>query len=136
MSENKKVTTCPEKKPIPGMVASPEKKPIPGMTTCPICHRDFPLIAEEAYIARNVKSGGLVASLTGTEPTIYDVIDCPHCGCQVRLQERLRVHNPMDDFDLELEDDDADEFDDDFDDEDPEDDFDAGEDDAEGSEAD
>lgn len=135
MSENKKVstgtTTAPEKKMIPGRVASPEKKPIPGMITCPICHRDFPLIAEEAYIARNVKRGGLAATLTGIEPTIYDVIDCPHCGCQVRLQERLRVHNPMDDFDLELEDDDVD----DFDDEDPEDDFDAGEDDAEGSEA-
>lgn len=64
---------------------------VAGMTTCKICGRDFPLIAERRYTARDNAKSGIAITLAGTEETLYDAIDCPHCGCQNVLQERKRV---------------------------------------------
>jgi hypothetical protein len=73
------------------------KSKIKGMVTCDICGRDFPLIAEETYVARDVERGGVVAVITGeVETAWYDAIDCPHCGCQNVLQERKRPIAPED----------------------------------------
>lgn len=69
---------------------------VKGMATCQVCGRDFPLIAEEAYVARDVEQGGLVTALSDTESRWYDAIDCPHCGCQNVLQERKRPLTPED----------------------------------------
>lgn len=67
-----------------------------GMITCKVCGRDFPLLAEEHYIARSCKpEASITISEIWTskekEPTQYDAIDCPHCGCQTILQERKRI---------------------------------------------
>lgn len=37
-------------------------------------------------------SGGINAALVGnsTEAKIYDAMDCPECGCQMVLKERMR----------------------------------------------
>lgn len=59
-----------------------------GMTTCKICGRDFPLMAEEHYVAVDTKCGGIKAVLEGDGTTLYDVFDCPHCGCQNVMQVR------------------------------------------------
>jgi len=60
-----------------------------GMTTCKICGRDFPLIAEEHYVARDSEKKGVIPALSGQEEaTQYDAFDCPHCGCQNIMQER------------------------------------------------
>ena len=60
-----------------------------GMTTCKICGWDFPLMAEEHYVARDGEKKGLVAAFTAQEEgTQYDAFDCPHCGCQNIMQER------------------------------------------------
>ena len=75
---------------------------IKGMATCKICGRDFPLIAEEHYVARNPVKSGVVPALAGEqEPQLFDAIDCPHCGCQFVMQERKRncmsdIFNPAD----------------------------------------
>lgn len=61
-----------------------------GMTTCDKCGRDFALIVEDHYVARNNAKSGLAALSGGDEPNCYDAIDCPHCGCQKLLQVRLR----------------------------------------------
>lgn len=61
-----------------------------GMTTCKICERDFALIAEDHYIARGENKTGLAALAGNTESNLYDAINCPHCGCQMILQERKR----------------------------------------------
>lgn len=68
---------------------------IKGITTCNVCGRDFPLISEEHYVARNKdREGGQIGSIIAgkEEPTIFDAFDCPHCGCQNIMQERKR-HN-------------------------------------------
>jgi len=60
-----------------------------GMTTCKVCGRDFALIAEEHYIARDTDVIGVIPALSGTkEPVQWDTFDCPHCGCQNVMQER------------------------------------------------
>ena len=60
-----------------------------GMTTCKICGRDFPLMAEEHYVARDGEKKGIIPALNGQEEaTQYDAFDCPHCGCQNIMQER------------------------------------------------
>ena len=60
-----------------------------GMTTCKICGWDFPLIAEEHYVARDGEKKGLVAAFTAQEEGAqYDAFDCPHCGCQNIMQGR------------------------------------------------
>lgn len=69
---------------------------IKGMRACQVCGRDFPLVAEEAYVARDVEQGGLATALSSTESRWYDAIDCPHCGCQNVLQERKRPLTPGD----------------------------------------
>ena len=64
-----------------------------GMTTCKVCGRDFPLIAEEHYVARNVEKTGIIPAIRGQEEaTQYDAFDCPHCGCQNVIQERKEVN--------------------------------------------
>lgn len=58
-----------------------------GMTTCKVCGREFPLTAEEHYIARDPQRVGALANLTNTNKAIeYDAFDCPHCGCQNVMQ--------------------------------------------------
>ena len=60
-----------------------------GMRTCQVCGREFPLLEEEHYLARDCGSTGIGAVLSSVrEPAWYDVIDCPHCGCQNVLRRR------------------------------------------------
>ena len=60
-----------------------------GMTTCKICGRDFPLMAEEHYVARDTEKKGVIPALSGQDEAIqYDAFDCPYCGCQNVMQER------------------------------------------------
>ena len=74
-------------------------KRVPGMTTCTVCGRDFPILAENTYIARDDATMGL-SRLAGTEHCIYDAIDCPHCGCQNILQRRRRLTTIAEDLGL------------------------------------
>ena len=64
---------------------------IKGMTTCKVCGRDFPLLAEEHYVSKDVSLTGFAGLAGGTEPKIWDSFDCPHCGCQNRMQQRNRM---------------------------------------------
>lgn len=66
------------------------KKNIPGMRTCSVCGRDFPLLIENRYTARDNTKVGLVLLAGGSEESLFDAIDCPHCGCQNILQARKR----------------------------------------------
>lgn len=68
---------------------------IKGMTTCKVCGRDFPLLAEEHYVSKDVRLTGFAGLAGGTEPKIWDSFDCPHCGCQNRLQQRNRLTDIM-----------------------------------------
>lgn len=63
-----------------------------GMATCKVCGRDFALMAEEHYIARNPKVTGAITALVNSDKACeYDAFDCPHCGCQYVAQERKPV---------------------------------------------
>lgn len=76
-----------------------------GMATCKVCGRDFPLIDEEHYIARDCEKKGVIPVLNGqVEATEYDAFNCPHCGCQYIAQERKLTITDLNDLDLDEED--------------------------------
>lgn len=64
---------------------------IKGMTTCKVCGRDFPLVAEDHYVSKEAGKVGIAAIAGGLAPILWDSFDCPHCGCQNRMQQRNRV---------------------------------------------
>lgn len=56
---------------------------------CKICGAEFPISKENHRIACDFSKSGLAASLsTSNESALYDVYDCPACGCQVMAQMR------------------------------------------------
>lgn len=56
---------------------------------CKVCGCEFFPEKDEHYIARDKELiGGLAASISNSEPNIYDAFDCPNCGCQVIAHER------------------------------------------------
>lgn len=66
-----------------------------GITTCKVCGRDFPLMAEEHYIAQDPQKIGTLANLVNTDKaTEYDAFNCPHCGCQNVMQVRKPIWMP------------------------------------------
>ena len=45
------------------------------------------------YIPRDEKETGLSAAVgSKTEPSLYDCVDCPECGCQLVIQPRKRAY--------------------------------------------
>ena len=66
-----------------------------GMYECTVCHREFALIAEEHYVAKDPQPTG-IAALANSTVYPYDAIDCPHCGCQNVLQRRKPFACPCD----------------------------------------
>lgn len=70
-----------------------EMSSVKGMTTCKVCGRDFPLLAEEHYIAQDPQKIGAIASIVNTDRAFeFDAFDCPHCGCQNVTQNRKPVY--------------------------------------------
>lgn len=65
-----------------------------GAMTCHVCKRSFPLIFERRYVVRDVVTYRLVATFGNSEPRLHDAFDCPHCGCQNIVGDRLREYNP------------------------------------------
>ena len=65
-----------------------------GAKTCHVCKRSFPLIFERHYVVRDVTTSGLVATFGNSEPHLHDAFDCPHCGCQNIVGNRLREYDP------------------------------------------
>ena len=62
------------------------------MFKCKVCGEEFELKCEAHYVARDCERVGLVALAGGTEESLYDVFDCPHCGCQNVVQKRKRYY--------------------------------------------
>ena len=63
-----------------------------GTTKCVVCNSNFTLVASQHYVAREGVERGLAVTLVkSTEERLYDAFDCPHCGCQNRVQERMRT---------------------------------------------
>lgn len=81
-----------------------------GMTTCKVCGRDFPLIVEDHYVSKEAGKIGIAAIASGPAPILWDSFDCPHCGCQNRMQQRNRLTDILGQ-DLPLEDEEEDEGD-------------------------
>lgn len=54
-------------------------------TTCPVCGNEFLPYAENTY---TVETPRPALSFTFT-PERFDAIDCPMCGCQIKLAARL-----------------------------------------------
>lgn len=67
---------------------------IKGMTTCDVCGRDFPLLIEDHYVARDPEVTGITKVIGAPEPNLYDVTSCPFCGCQKVLQKHKREWKP------------------------------------------
>lgn len=61
------------------------------MLKCKVCGIKFRPTTWRRYAAVGNKTTGVAAVLGGTEkPIIYDAFDCPSCGCQIVVNERLR----------------------------------------------
>lgn len=59
--------------------------------TCKVCGKM--VYPKTGYVVRDrIMNGGINAVLAGnsTEAKIYDAMDCPECGCQMVLKERMR----------------------------------------------
>ena len=57
---------------------------------CQVCGNEFSMVSERRYTARKGKVIGLVNIAESKEPKLYDAFDCPECGCQNLVNERLR----------------------------------------------
>lgn len=58
---------------------------------CTVCGAEFALVHERHYIVRDDCAVGLAVALGNTnEPAMYDAFDCPECGCQNRVNTRMR----------------------------------------------
>lgn len=80
-----------------------------GIATCGVCGRDFALVEEEHYIARDGRKTGIVPAIESEEEKLYDAYDCPHCGCQYIAQQR-KASAELDDIE-ENETEEAEEYD-------------------------
>ena len=68
-----------------------------GIRTCSVCGREFALISEEHYVARDIEKKGVIPAFNGQNEAVrYDAFDCPHCGCQNVIQERKQEIRPCD----------------------------------------
>jgi hypothetical protein len=66
-----------------------------GAYACHVCGRHFPLIWENHYVARDPGRTGLSVLAGGEEQGLHDAFDCPHCGCQNVMGDRLRAVNEL-----------------------------------------
>ena len=61
------------------------------MLKCKVCGIKLRPTTWRKYTVVDNKTTGVVAAIVGTEnPIIYDAFDCPNCGCQIIVNERLR----------------------------------------------
>lgn len=61
------------------------------MIKCKICGYEFTPVIDKHYIARDNGEFGISTAFKRIEGNIYDVFDCPACGCQIIAQERKRI---------------------------------------------
>ena len=54
---------------------------------CTVCNHSFELIKEMVYeVQTEVAPMGLILS---RKNNVYDAVDCPECGCQMVLKDRM-----------------------------------------------
>lgn len=59
---------------------------------CKICGKRFRLKKENRYVSRHVC--GIIDALSKGNPSYEESFDCPHCGCQNRVNElHVKVNN-------------------------------------------
>lgn len=65
---------------------------------CNICRTKIKVTKENVYTAREkVETGVSAAFKSNLEPTLWDAVDCPNCGCQTLIKTRLRkLVKPLD----------------------------------------
>jgi len=56
---------------------------------CKVCGKRFDASPHDRYTAFHSIEGGLNAVLSGTNKSYFDAYDCPGCGCQITVGERL-----------------------------------------------
>ena len=66
-----------------------ENKKTKGFEVCEVCGREFPVTMEEHYVGREFGRVNPDTGAVNSAPFLWDCFDCPHCGCQNRIQPRL-----------------------------------------------
>lgn len=61
-----------------------QEQPRKGTVVCSVCGRRVKLRAAETYVSKEPQS---IATVLTQPPKFYTVIDCPHCGNQIKLSE-------------------------------------------------
>ena len=63
------------------------------MIKCSICGEQVELRKENRYEV--VIEAGTLQKSFGAKDRLYEAFDCPHCGCQMLMQERFPVKNEI-----------------------------------------
>ena len=61
---------------------------------CKICGKELELKKDIHYIAREEEDTGIATIVKKHEASLWDSFDCTYCGCQNRVQKRLRIAHP------------------------------------------
>lgn len=61
---------------------------------CKVCGNEFVMVSERRYTARGNKIVGISNIVEDKEVQLYNAFDCPECGCQNLVNERLRGEEP------------------------------------------
>ena len=61
------------------------------MVKCSICGEQVELRKENRYEV--VIEAGVLQKSLGSKDHLYEAFDCPHCGCQMLMQERFPAKN-------------------------------------------
>ena len=63
------------------------------MVKCSICGEQVELRKENRYEV--VIEAGVLQKSLGAKDHLYEAFDCPHCGCQMLMQERFPAKNEI-----------------------------------------
>ena len=74
------------------------------MVKCSVCGEQVELRKENRYEV--VIEAGVLQKSLGVKDHLYEAFDCPHCGCQMLMQERFPVKDK-----IKIEEEYADEYD-------------------------
>lgn len=61
------------------------------MLKCKVCGCEFEASKKDHYVSRSNGKTGLMSSFGNEdECTLYDTFDCPRCGCQMVMKQRVQ----------------------------------------------
>lgn len=70
----------------------------PRKIMCKICGCEFIPQKQDIYLSRQAGESGIARTFSTHEPTLYESMDCPICGCQTLLGIRQQRNECQDEL--------------------------------------